>query len=269
MSRQFLCLILAVCMGMAASAPAPALERGAVLYHSGRDGKMYGKEDALELTCSALQLVLGELGAGHVALYVGDYKIIHAVLAGIEETVSTDFLPVKDQAKGMEYLGAKVPVDYQDPGIWPEERKDQLVLIAREQVGKGYDITFHRQTGPGSGDFTCVGFAEYVYEQMGYPLTPMGYYSGGDGGRTYTQLYNCISTLWFDWEGTNTLALEVRFSRFEHPLDWCCGREQDGGKHLFFPYTQFMQPTTVEVETDIPVTGGVNTKGGCFIQTLQ
>ena len=55
------------------------------------------------------------------------------------ETGSVNFIPREDLEKGVIYLGAKLPVNYDDPSKWSQERKDQIVLIAKEQVGKGYD----------------------------------------------------------------------------------------------------------------------------------
>jgi len=249
-----------------------ALEKGAMLYHTSGNAVIYGKTDELKLPCSALQAVLGELNSGHAGLYIGNLRIIHAVLDGVVETGSVNFIPREDLEKGVIYLGAKLPVNYDDPSEWSQERKDQIVLIAKEQVGKGYDILFRKQTGPDSGDFTCVGLVEYVYEQVGYPVTRLGYYQGGSGGKTYTQTYNCESTLWLDWDGLNTIGYEVQFSMFNHPLDFCCGKEFEDRKFLFFPYTQYLQDTTVEVETDIPVSGSTDSGsggGGCFIQTLK
>ncbi|MBI4773003.1 MAG: hypothetical protein HY788_02280 [Deltaproteobacteria bacterium] len=250
------------------------LEKGAILYHTGSGGTLYGARDVLELPCSALQLVIEDLGSGHAGLYIGDNRVIHAVQTGIEEVDAVRFLSEEELADGYQVLGAKVPVTYNDPAVWPQERKDQILLIAKEQVGKNYDLTFHRQTGPGSGDFTCVGLVEFVYEKVDYRITPVDFYDGGDGGKTYTQTYNCSSTLFLDWLGVNTFANNVQFSKFSHPLDFCCGRENDGKKHIFFPYTQFLQNTTVEVEVDVPISGGEKSgrgegSGGCFIDTVR
>jgi hypothetical protein len=265
---SFMCFFIFVALW---TIPGMALEKGAILYHTSENGVIYGKTDELRLPCSVLQAVFGEIGSGHVGLYIGGLKIIHAVMAGVEETDSANFISAKDQAKGVAYVGAKLPIDYDDPTVWSEERKDQIVLIAKEQVGKGYDFLFRKQTGPDSGDFTCVGLTEYVYQQVGYTVTPVGYYSGGSGGKSYTQTYNCESTLWRDWDGVNTLAYDVQFSMFNHPLDICCGKEYEGNKYLFFPYTQYLRTTTVHVETDIPISGGTGSggdSGGCFIMNV-
>jgi len=250
------------------------LERGALLYHTGAGGMIYGAQDMLELPCSVLQLVLEDLGSGHAGLYIGDNRVIHAVQSGVEEVDAIRFLSADELAEGYEILGAKVPVDYDDSNEWPEERKDQIILIAKAQVGKSYDLTFHRQTGPASGDFTCVGVVEYVYEQVDYRITPVDYYDGGDGGKTYTEADYCSSTLFIDYTGENTFAYNVQFSKFSHPLDFCCGREHDGLKHIFFPYTQYLQDTTVEVEVDVPISGGEKSgrgggSSGCFIDTVN
>lgn len=249
-----------------------ALEKGAMLYHTSGNAVIYGQTDALKLPCSVLQVVLGELNSGHVGLYIGGLRIIHAEIDGVVEIDSANFISREDLEKGVVYLGAKLPVNYDDSSEWSEERKEQLVLIAKEQVGKGYDLLFRKQTGPDSGDFTCVGLAEYVYEQVGYTVTPLGYYQGGPAGKSYTQIYNCESTLWLDWDGLNTFGYDVQFSMFNHPLDVCCGKEFEDHKFLFFPYTQYLQDSTVKVETDIPVSGSTDSGGGgggCFIQTLK
>lgn len=262
------CLFFCVCF---LGAECNALEKGALLYHTSADGIIYGKTDQLELPCSVLEAALGELKSGHAAIYIGNLRIIHAVLDGVVETDSRNFIPTDEKQEGVVYLGAKLPANYDDPAEWSEERKEQLILIAKEQVGKGYDILFHKQTGPDSGDFTCVGLVEYVYNQVGYVITPTGYYSGGPGGKSHTQIYNCETTFWQDWSGLNTFAEEVQFSLFTHPLGFCCGRELDGQKYMFFPYTQFLQGTTVAVGTDIPITpgetGSGGDSGGCFIKS--
>ena len=265
----FMSLVFPVVLWAAAGM---ALEKGAMLYHTSGNAVIYGQTDELKLPCSALQAALGELNSGHAGLYIGGLRIIHAVLDGVVEIDSVNFIPREDLEKGVIYLGAKLPVNYDDPSEWSSERKEQLVLIAKEQVGKGYDILFRKQTGPDSGDFTCVGLVEYIYEQVGYTVTPLGYYQGGSGGKSYTQTYNCESTLWLDWDGLNTFGYDVQFSMFNHPLDLCCGKEFEDHKFLFFPYTQYLQASTVQVETDIPVSGSTDSDGGgggCFIQTLK
>lgn len=266
--------ILILLFGVFVASGAPALQRGAILYHTSKGDRIYGREAALELPCSAIQLAHRDMKSGHVGLYIGNGRIIHAVTPTAEETASVNFIPQSDLDEGCRYLGAKVPLGFDDPAIWPAERVDQLILLAREQVGKPYDIQFNSQKGP--DQFTCVGLVEYLYEQVGYDITPNGYYSGGAGGRTYTQTYDCESTLWgwIDDEGLNTFAEGVEFSSFEHPLAELLNvgfvREGDENRYMFFPYTQYLQTTTVAVETDIPVSGGGNTDegdGGCFIAT--
>jgi hypothetical protein len=256
---------------LAVTAQGYGYEKGAIFYHSSKGDIIYGRTADLVIPCSVIKAVFGELKSGHAGLYIGDGKIIHAVREGVIETTSENFIPQDDLSAGAKFMGAKVPMDYDDKAKWPAERKDQLILVAKEQVGKWYDLTFHKQTGPDSGDFTCVGLVEYVYEKAGYDITPFGYYQGGPGGKTYTQIYNCESTLFQDWEGINTFAEKVQFSRFEHPLDFSAGLAYDGGKYMFFPYTQYLQTTTVPVATDpaIPVSGGSGDSGGsgCFVAT--
>ncbi|HOD35667.1 MAG TPA: hypothetical protein PLR20_08315 [Syntrophales bacterium] len=254
-----------------ASAEAPALQRGAILYHTSKGDTIYGRTDVLELTCSVLDLALRDMKSGHVGLYIGDNRIIHAVTPTVEETASENFIPQSDLDDGCRYLGAKVPIGFD---AWPEEQVDQLILLAREQVGADYDIQFRHQKGPKENGFTCVGLVEYLFEEIGYDITPNGYYSGGAGGRTYTQTYNCEATLGIDWPGDNAFAEGVEFSSFEHPLADLLNvgflRDGDDNRYMFFPYTQYLQATTVGVPTDITVSGGGDSDddgGGCFIAT--
>jgi len=243
-------IALSIALIFAAAANAPAYERGAIFYHSSQGDLIYGRTSVLELPCSVIKAVFGELKSGHVGLYIGDGKIIHAVRAGVIETTSENFMTKEDIDGGAKFMGAKVPADYADKAKWPDERKDQLMLIAKEQVEKWYDLTFHKQTGAGSGDFTCVGLVEYVYEMAGYDITPQGYYQGGPGGKTDTQIYNCLETGFSDWEGVNTFAETVQFSKFSHPLEYLAGLEHEGSKYMFFPYTQYIQATTINLYED-------------------
>jgi hypothetical protein len=261
-----------------ASSNVLALQRGAILYHTSKGDNIYGRTDALELPCSTIQMAHREMKSGHVGLYIGNERIIHAVAPTVEETASENFIPQSDLDEGCRYLGAKVPLDFDNPAVWPEERVDQLILLAREQVGALYDIQFRHQKGPYDDGFTCVGLVEYLYEhpEVGYNITPEGYYPGVGAGKTYTQTYNCEWTWWDDWEGENTFAEEVEFSRFRHPLvellSADVGMVHEGGRYMFFPYTQYIQTTTVAVETDVPVSGGGDSDdsgdgGPCFIAT--
>jgi hypothetical protein len=253
---------------------ASGLERGTILYHSSRNDSIYGRAAELTLPESVLQIAFREMKSGHVGLYIGDNRIIHAVMPAVEETESNNFIPQKDLDEGCRYIGAKVPVNYNDPAAWPQEKKEQLILLAKEQVGAKYDVQFRHQRGPYADGFTCVGLIEYLFEQLGYDITPSGYYKGGAGGITFTQIYNSESTLWLDWAGENTFSQTVEFSKFEHPLADALnvGLIHEGDRYMFFPYTQYLQTTTMAVATDIPVSGGSAKEdsddgGACFIAT--
>ena len=267
MKKTVLILILVSCVF--ASSDALALQRGAILYHTSAGDSIYGRTAALELPCSAIELAHREMKSGHVGLYIGNERIIQAVTPTVEETASANFIPQSYLDAGCRYLGAKVPVGFD---TWTEEQVDQLILLAREQVGKPYDIQFRHQKGPDT--FTCVGLVEYLYEQLGYNITTEGYYSGGAGGLTYTQTYSCEATLGFDWAGENAFAELVEFSSFEHPLadPLNVGMIHEDKRYMFFPYTQYMQSTLVDVATDVPISGGGASDGDgdwndCFIAT--
>lgn len=282
MTKKMKRIVPSICCGLLgvfslAAGPALALERGAILYHSSKDDTIYGREAALELPCSVLQIAFREMKSGHVGLYIGNNRVIHAVMPAVEETDSRNFITQDDLDEGCKYIGAKVPANYADATAWPEERKDQLILLAKEQVGAHYDVQFRHQKGPYDDGFTCVGLVEYLYEQLGYDITPSGYYKSGAGGRTETQVYHCETTAWSDWEGENAFSQTVEFSRFEHPLadTLDVGKVHDDDRYMFFPYTQYLQTTTVSVETDVPISGGSgedednddDDSDGCFIAT--
>jgi hypothetical protein len=272
--RKTACVLVSLlCLSFASEAL--SLPRGAILYHTSKGDTIYGRDAALELPCSTIQLAHREMKSGHVGLYIGNQLIIHAVFPTVEETASANFIPQSDLDEGCRYLGAKVPVNF---NAWPVEQVDQLILLAREQLGAHYDVQFRHQKGPYADGFTCVGLVEYLYEQVGYNITPEGYYAGGAGGRTYTQTYDCEATFWMDWPGDNAFAEQAEFSSFEHPLADALnvGMIHEGGRYMFFPYTQYLQATTVAVETDVPVSGGSGADetadaggsgDGCFIAT--
>ena len=255
------------------------LERGAILYHSSKGNDIYGRLPQLILPESIGQIAFREMKSGHVGLYIGttngNHRIIHAVMPIVEETDSNNFIPQEDLDTGCQYIGAKVPVNFSDTTAWPVEMKDQLILLAKEQVGAKYDFQFLHQKGPYADGFTCVGLIEYLFENVGYDITPNGYYKDGIGGFTYTQIYNSELTLWRDWSGLNTFSSSVEYSKFEHPVANILnmGTLHDGDRYMFFHYTQYVQASTMAVTTDIPVSGGSGTiildsgVGGCFIAT--
>jgi len=253
---------------------ASGLEQGTILYHSSKNDSIYGRDAELTLPESVLQVAFREMKSGHVGLYIGSNRIIHAVMPAVEETESSNFILQKDLDEGCRYIGAKVPVNYDDPAAWSQERKEQLILLAKEQVGAKYDVQFRHQRGPYADGFTCVGLIEYLFEEVGYDITPSGYYKSGTGGITFTQIYNSESTFWLDWSGENTFSQTVEFSKFEHPLANILnvGLIHEGDRYMFFPYTQYLQTTTMDVDTDIIVSGGSDKDdgddgGSCFIAT--
>jgi len=275
--KRSTCLFSIVIIVLMIAGSGLALDRGAILFHTSEDGKMYGLT-ALELPCSLIDvLVLREVGSGHVALYIGNERIIHAVSGGVEETNSKNFIPQADLDNGYQYVGAKIPLDYDNPAVWSDTRKSQLILFARQQIGKPYDIDFSHQKGE-DGDFTCVGLVEYVYENFeggggGYDITPSGYYPGDGTGRSENQTYNCLETGFMDDTRQNSFANDVEFSQFEHPLanTLDMGREYGGERYIFFPYTQYLQSTTETTTTDVPVSGGEGSDDDnwweCFVAT--
>jgi hypothetical protein len=267
--KRSTCLFSVIIIVLVIAGSGLALDRGAILYHTSEEGKMYGLT-ALELPCSLVDVLLQEVGSGHVALYIGNKRIIHAVSRGVVEDASSNFITGDELSRGFRYVGAKIPVNYD---TWTEIEKDQLILKAREQVGASYDFQFRHQKGPYDDGFTCVGLVEYVYEQVGYDITPFEYYPGVGTGRSENQTYNCAETLWQDDTRQNSFANDVEFSQIEHPSadTLNIGMIHGGERYIFFPYTQYLQSTTETTVTDVPVSGGEGSDDDnwweCFVAT--
>ena len=104
-------------ISLLASPEVLALQRGAILYHTSKGDFIYGRTDVLELPCSTLQIAHREMKSGHVGLYIGNERIIHAVSPTVEETASANFIPQSDLNDRYRYLGAKIPVDFSNASL--------------------------------------------------------------------------------------------------------------------------------------------------------
>lgn len=236
-----------------------AMPPGALLYRTSGDGKMYGY--------SGDPLVYSEKGiiksvhSGHAAIYIGqengvDY-IVEALSGGIVKTPVVNFVNL---AEGEKYLGAKIL-----RGITALQQA-KVVSIAKSLVGKklDYDFDFKTQKGPASGEWTCVGLTEKLYESANISnpnnldaleydpdyyaidITPDGF----DNYSVVTEKGDCFSR-------------EREFSKIARRTDllipapeligYDLGLENNGDRYIFIPYTQFLQASLSDVKTDITV----------------
>ncbi len=239
--------------------PVLALEPGALLYRTSSQGKIYGLNTD-ELLESQLGLV-AKINSGHVGIYVGqeegvDY-VVEALAGGIVKMPAKYFV---NQVETEEFLGAKIPI-MADP--WTRAKAVALAKFLATQ-NLAYDFDFQIQKGPASGQWTCVGLTEKVYESA-HALSPNSltalqydpaYYAvnitpdGYDNFSIYNQRGDVFSSLW-------------EFSKFEKRRDivfpfpeiigFNAGKEYRGERYIFLPATQFLQTSLSSVPVDIEI----------------
>lgn len=236
-----------------------ALPPGALLYRTSGQGKMFGYSG--HPLANIQKGVLTEISPGHVGIYIGkengvDY-VVEALASGIVKTPADKFV---NTAAGEKYLGARIPKN-----LTPV-RQAKAVAIAKSLADKnlGYDFDFKKQKGYRSGEWTCVGLAEKVYESAdisnpqnlqsleydhnyyAIDITPDGLdnysFSGPDG--------DCFSQ---NSEFSKINRRNQTVVPAPEIIGFNLGYEKDGERYIFLPYTQFLQPTLKDVKTDINV----------------
>jgi hypothetical protein len=215
------------------------------------EGRIYGRDghscsDAVE-------------HPGHVGIYVGNDKVIHALgfFDGIEfvgEVMETPLTPspgvrtfYSDQQGVVIHgpLGSKTHRKLlHNPNA--KTLRENIVFLAKQQIGEGYDNDFHQQKGGGDDDWTCSGLAEKIYESCaGQTLIyhddygDNHLYAGGlditpDGYEYHLAAFHCY------------FQSNVEFSQVPSSIflgRWFGFPPQ---QFIFFPYTQFVQPTLID-----------------------
>lgn len=236
-----------------------ALPPGALLYRTSGDGKMFGYSG--DPLVRSEKGILQEISPGHVGIYIGkengvDY-VVEALADGIVKTPADKFV---NAAAGEKYLGAKIPKNLSPA------RQAKAVAIAKNLAEKklAYDFDFKKQKGYASGEWTCVGLAEKVYESadisnpnnlqaLEYDWNHYAVNITPDGLDHYS----------FTGEDGDCFSRDVEFSKIARRnqillpapeiIGFNLGYEKDGERFIFLPYTQFLQPTLSEVKTDINV----------------
>jgi hypothetical protein len=205
------------------------------------------------------QGILKNIYAGHVAMYIGrengeDY-IVEAMGSGIVKTPAKYFINSANQEV---FLGAKLP------RAASQLQVAKAVALAKSLAAQNlaYDFDFKKQKGPASGEWTCVGLTEKVYEsadaanpnnltnleydqaRYAVDITPDGF----DNKSLVNTAGDCFSSA-------------VEFSKIARRanllvpapelIGYDVGLVHNGERYIFLPYTQFLQPTLVSVPADI------------------
>ncbi len=236
-----------------------AMPPGTLVYRSSGGGKIYGDGGAPLI--SVEKGIVKNIYSGHVGIYIGQEKgvdyIVEALSGGIVKTPADKFVNL---AEGEKYLGAKIPSNL------TAIRQAKVVAIAKSLVGKNlaYDFDFKYQKGPGSGEWTCVGLTEKLYESAdisnpgnlaaleydpGYyavDITPDGY----DNYSVVNEDGDCFSS---DFEYSKIARRSHLLVPAPELIGYDLGLENDGERFIFLPYTQFLQPTLSDVTTDITI----------------
>lgn len=237
-----------------------ALPPGALLYRTSGNGKMFGYSG--HPLANIEKGILTEISPGHVGIYIGkengvDY-VVEALADGVVKTPAEQFVNV---AAGEKYLGAKIPKN-----LTPV-RQAKAVAIAKSLADQNlaYDFDFRKQKGYESGEWTCVGLVEKIYESADIS-NPHNLKS-----IEYNQHYYAvditpdgIDNYSFLGSDGDCFSKDVEFSKINRRnktlipapemIGFNLGYEKDGERYIFLPYTQFLQPTLNDVKTDINVT---------------
>jgi hypothetical protein len=126
-----------------------------------------------------------------------------------------------------------------------QELRDDIVRYAKNQEGELYDENLSHQKGTDSQQWTCVGFTEKAYEVNGLDITPDGFYLEDNTAVCHFQN-------------------SVEFSQLA--LYSPIGRLNGAIRFVFFPWTQFNQPTLIDsFEQPEPTTGFIDVSSGVNI----
>lgn len=234
-----------------------ALEPGTLLYRTSSEGKIYGKN--ADYLMESSYGVANKVNSGHVGIYVGkidglDY-VVEALGDGIVKTPAAFFVNLEE---GEEFLGAKIPY------LASPWQRAKAVSIAKSLAERdlAYDINFREQKGPLSGQWTCVGLAEKIYESANalYPerLSALEYdqekyavditKDAFDNFSVYNSQGDVFSTI-FEFSKINRQKNTILPA--PELIGYNAGKEVAGERYIFLPYTQFLQNSLKEQKLDI------------------
>lgn len=253
-----------------------AMPPGALLYRTSSGGKMYGYSG--DPIVYSEKGIIKNIYSGHVGIYIGkeegiDY-VVEALSTGVVKTPADKFVNL---AEGEKYLGAKIPKNLSSI------QQAKVVEIAKSLVGKklAYDYDFKTQKGPDSGEWTCVGLAEKIYESANISnpnnlasleydknyyaldITPDGF----DNYSVVNDYGDCFSR---NFEFSKIGRRQDILIPAPEIIGYNLGLENNGERYIFLPYTQYLQPSLKSIQTDISIAssfsgsevrGSVNSSG--------
>ncbi len=255
--KKYLRLIIFLLLSLPIKAE--ALEPGTLLYRTSSDAKVYGKN--ADYLIESSYGVANKVNSGHVGIYVGkvdgiDY-VVEALGDGIVKTPAAYFVNLE---QGEEFLGAKIP---RLANPW---QRAKAVSIAKSLAERGfsYDINFKEQKGPLSGQWTCVGLAEKIYESANalYPerLSALEYdkekyavditKDAYDNFSIYNNQGDVFSTV-FEFSKINRQKNTIL--PLPELIGFNAGKEVAGERYIFLPYTQFLQSSLKETPVNIKI----------------
>ncbi|MFA5155704.1 MAG: LamG-like jellyroll fold domain-containing protein [Patescibacteria group bacterium] len=234
-----------------------AMPPGTLLYRTSAGGRLFGYNSPDLLAVE--QGIIKDVYAGHAAIYIGrldgvDY-VVEAAAGGIVKTPAKYFV---NRADNETFLGARLPREAS-----PVQQAKAVALaksLADRQLA--YDFDFREQKGPDSGDWTCVGLLEKIYESADIPnpnnLAALeydpAYYAvditsdGYDNSSIANADGDCFSR-------TKEFSKIARRPDLLVPapelIGYDLGREYGGERYIFLPYTQFLQASLEPVAADI------------------
>lgn len=240
---------------------------GTLLYKTSDNGKIYGKNTPDIFKIHFWQnhhLVKIELNSGHVGIYVGKISGKNMVVEAVPRGVIMD--PLKyfvNLRYGSKFLGAKIPKN----STQGQRKAAAAIARALAQLKLKYDFDYRQQKGPKSGDWTCVGLTEKVYESADVNKVKNLKINQADRRRnvfkilTYnpSQYFINITPDGYDnksiynpqngdvFSQTKEFSKISRRKNYGELIGTDCGREYQDQRYFFFPYTQFLQPTLKDI----------------------
>jgi len=234
-----------------------ALEPGTLLYRTSSNGEMYGYSSK-ELI-KEKNGIMTNIYPGHVAIYIGkedgvDY-VVEALSSGIVKTPAKYFV---NEALGEELVAAKLP------RLATPWQRARAVALAKylASADLAYDFDFSAQKGPWSGDWTCVGLTEKLYEsanasnpeRLGALEYDYRYYAvnitsdGYDSDSYYNDQGDCFSSR---REYSKIARRKNTILPAPEIIGYNAGKEYNGNRYIFLPYTQALQSSLRDVPVDI------------------
>jgi hypothetical protein len=257
MNKQIIKVLMLVSTIFLPFFSAKAMPVGTLLYRTSGGNQMYGFNSSDLIVAENSKLA--HIYSGHAAIYVGqengiDY-IVEMQPKGAIKVPAKYFI---NEAAGEKLVGAKLP-----------EKATPLQIATAVAIAKNlalnnaaYDFDFKKQKGPGSGEWTCVGLTEKVYESSNISnptniksleynpnyyaidITPDGY----DNFNVYNKSGDCFAD---SLEYSKISAKKNMLIPAPELVGYDVGLEVDDDRYIFLPYTQSIQPSLKDVSVDI------------------